>query len=157
LLGSLDVTAADGRTVVVTRGHESSLLALLLLQRNAPISVDRIIDELWADAAPENARKSIHIYVSRLRKVIGSSEIETSAAGYRLVVPPDAVDVSAFEGLVEEGRSALNRGDPGLAHETFVRCGRGGRRTSRAAPRIERQLGRRRGLVGRRLRIVGVG
>ena len=122
MLGSLDVTAEDGRPVVVTRGHESALLALLLLQRNAPVSVDRIIDELWANTAPENARKSIHIYVSRLRKVIGSSEIETSAAGYRLVVPPDAVDVSAFEGLVEDGRSALNRGDPGLAHETFDRA-----------------------------------
>jgi YVTN family beta-propeller protein len=115
----LEVTAEDGRPVVVTRGHESALLALLLLQRGAPISVDRIIEELWANAAPENARKSIHIYVSRLRKVIGSSEIETSAAGYRLAVPPEALDLTSFEGLVEDGRSALNGGDPALALQTF--------------------------------------
>ena len=122
MLGSLDVTAADGRPVVVTRGHESALLALLLLQRNAPISVDRVIDELWAGTPPDNARKSVHVYVSKLRKLLGSEEIETGPAGYRLVAGPDALDLGVFDSLVEEGRSALNRGDAALARETFDRA-----------------------------------
>ena len=119
LLGLLEVTAADGRAVEIGRGRESALLALLLLHRNEAISRDRIVDELWSGAPPENARKSVHIYVSRLRKSLGADRIETTPAGYRLRTERDEVDIDRFEGLAAEGRSALERDDPAVAESTF--------------------------------------
>ncbi len=41
--------------------------------------------------------------------------IESHPAGYRLAVPPDAVDVMAFEALAAQGRRALADGDAGEA------------------------------------------
>ena len=112
LLGLLEVTGDDGRPVEIVRGHESGLLALLLLHANEALSPERIVDELWAGAPPENARKSVHIYVSRLRKAVGPHRIETTRAGYLFKVDPHEVDVSRFESLATEGREALDRGSP---------------------------------------------
>ena len=58
LLGLLEVEDDHGPVRIVP-GRESALLALLLLHHGAPLSNDRIVDELWGDAAPENAAKSV--------------------------------------------------------------------------------------------------
>src|SRR5436190_2547089 len=122
LLGVLEVTGDDGRTVEIVRGHESGLLALLLLHANEALSPERIVEELWSGAPPENARKSVHIYVSRLRKALGSERIETTRAGYLLRVAPDELDVSHFVSLATEGREALDRGSPEEAESVFDRA-----------------------------------
>jgi DNA-binding SARP family transcriptional activator/streptogramin lyase len=122
LLGLLEVTGDDGRAVEVVRGHESALLALLLLHANEALPSERIVEELWGDKAPENARKSVHIYISRLRKALGPTRIETTPAGYRLRLAPDELDVSHFESLADEGRQALARGSPDDAEAIFDRA-----------------------------------
>src|SRR4051794_12503903 len=48
-----------------------SLLAILLQHPNAIVSTDNLLAELWGDAPPASADKSIHVYVSRLRKELG--------------------------------------------------------------------------------------
>jgi DNA-binding SARP family transcriptional activator/DNA-binding beta-propeller fold protein YncE/ABC-type branched-subunit amino acid transport system substrate-binding protein len=110
LLGLLEVQA-DGGLVPIVRGRESALLALLLVHTNEPLSIDRVVEELWGDAAPENAVKSVHIYVSRLRKALGADRIETTPAGYRLRVAVDELDVNRFERLAADGRAALDADD----------------------------------------------
>jgi YVTN family beta-propeller protein len=122
LLGLLEVTDDDGRAIEIVRGHESGLLALLLLHANDALSPERIVDELWAGAPPENARKSVHIYISRLRKALGAERIETTPAGYLLRVAPDELDVSHFESLAAEGRDALDRGAAEDAEIVFDRA-----------------------------------
>jgi YVTN family beta-propeller protein len=122
LLGLLEVTGDDGRTVEIVRGHESGLLALLLLHANEALSPERIVEELWSGSPPENARKSVHIYVSRLRKALGPERIETTRAGYLLRVAPDELDVSHFVSLATEGREALDRGSPEEAESVFDRA-----------------------------------
>jgi DNA-binding SARP family transcriptional activator len=65
---------------------------------------------------PGNALQTL---VSRLRAELrqagAGAVIESHPAGYRLVVPPDAVDVMAFEALAARGRRALADGDAGEA------------------------------------------
>ena len=122
LLGLLEVTGDDGRAIAIVRGHESGLLALLLLHANEALSAERIVDELWEGAPPENARKSVHIYVSRLRKALGAERIETTPAGYLLHVAPDVLDVAHFESLATEGRAALDRGEAEDAESVFDRA-----------------------------------
>jgi len=44
LLGLLEVTGDDGRAIAIVRGHESGLLALLLLHANEALSPERIVE-----------------------------------------------------------------------------------------------------------------
>ncbi len=48
----------------------------------------------------------------RLRKALGADAIETSAQGYRLVVPADEVDFHRFEQMVARSRELLALGEP---------------------------------------------
>jgi DNA-binding SARP family transcriptional activator/ABC-type branched-subunit amino acid transport system substrate-binding protein len=110
LLGLLEVV--DGHEgVTVGRGKESSLLAILLLHANEPVSADRLIRELWGERSPENAAKSVQQYVSRLRKSLGAERLLTTPGGYVLQVEPDELDCDRFQRLATEGRSALESGD----------------------------------------------
>jgi DNA-binding SARP family transcriptional activator len=118
-LGLLEVVADDGRLVEVAPGKESALLGFLLLHGNEALSPDRIVDALWDEGAPENARKSVQIYVSHLRKKLGADRIDTTAAGYRLRVEADEVDVHRFELFARNGAKALERGDVDGADRIF--------------------------------------
>jgi DNA-binding SARP family transcriptional activator/ABC-type branched-subunit amino acid transport system substrate-binding protein len=115
LLGLLEVEA-DGKSVRIVGGRESALLALLLLHANQPLSTERIVDELWGEEPTANASKSVHIYVSRLRKALGADRIETTQAGYRIHLAPDELDSERFARLAAAGKRrealALWRGEP---------------------------------------------
>lgn len=73
---------------------ERALLSLLAL--NVARTVPRIDCEiaLWGDDPPRTAAESLRSHVSRLRRCLGSDSVATSADGYRLAVPPDAVDAA---------------------------------------------------------------
>ena len=114
ILGLLEVVGDDGPKRIV-RGRESALLALLLLHANEPLATDRVVEELWGETAPENATKSVHIYISRLRKALGADRIETTPAGYLIRVNPGEVDVESFESLAARGQGELEAGRPDRA------------------------------------------
>ena len=118
LLGLLEVSGDKGR-ILIPRGRESQLLALLLVRRNEPIPTDRIVEELWGERAPQNAAKSVHIYVSRLRKALGPDRLETTPGGYRVPVAPDELDIVAFEDLAARGQAALEAGDAEMAQRAL--------------------------------------
>jgi branched-chain amino acid transport system substrate-binding protein len=102
LLGPLEVEDDDG-PVRIRPGRESSLLALLLVHRGSALAPDRIIEELWPDRPPENAAKSVQVYVSRLRKALGAGRIDTTPAGYRIRLEDDELDLERFERLARDG------------------------------------------------------
>jgi DNA-binding SARP family transcriptional activator/pimeloyl-ACP methyl ester carboxylesterase len=109
LLGPLE--AIDGGRPVVLAGRKlRALLALLLLHANSTVSVERLIDDLWGEEAPETARKMVQVYVSQLRKVLPEGTLRTRPPGYMAVVDPDALDLAGFERLLGEGRAALGAG-----------------------------------------------
>ena len=110
LLGLLEV-GEGGRAIEFARGQERALLAVLLLHANEPVSTDRLVEELWADQQPENAAKTLQVYVSRLRKSLGAGRLVTTHVGYSLAVEPGELDTDRFERLVDEGRNALAEGD----------------------------------------------
>ncbi|MCP3801776.1 helix-turn-helix domain-containing protein [Allokutzneria sp. A3M-2-11 16] len=63
------------------------LLACLLIAPNTVVPVRRLIDRIWGDAPPDDARAVVHTYVSRVRAVLGCPElIETLPEGYRIHV-----------------------------------------------------------------------
>jgi DNA-binding SARP family transcriptional activator len=105
ILGPLEVGEFD-RTLPLGGAKQRALLALLLLNANRVVSRARLIDELWADEPPETAVTSVHVYVSRLRKLLPSDALVTQPPGYLLQTAPEDVDLHQFERLVAEARSA---------------------------------------------------
>jgi DNA-binding SARP family transcriptional activator len=107
-----------GRQPLVLGGpRQRAVLALLLLNRREVVTTDRMIDELWGEHPPATVGKAIHVYISNLRKVVGDGILLTSDGGYRLEVEPSQVDADRFDGLVERGRTALERGYPVMARQ----------------------------------------
>jgi DNA-binding SARP family transcriptional activator len=111
ILGLLEVVE-DGRPVTIGRGRERALLALLLLNANRPLSTERLVEELWQGRRPpENAAKTVQIYVSRLRGRLGAEGILTTPAGYALQIDPAELDADRFERLAAEGQARLAAGE----------------------------------------------
>ena len=94
-----DVDALSPRDRVV--------LTVLALERDGPVSVDRIADALWGEAPPASAAKVVHGCISRLRRRLGAEAIVTVPGGYRLDLGADEVDVRRFERLVAHARELL--------------------------------------------------
>ena len=86
---------------------QRTLLALLLLTPNRPVSVDRLIDALWSDDPPAAASNALQFHVSQVRKVIGDgASIVTQEPGYLIRIDPDQLDLLRFERLVTEAERA---------------------------------------------------
>jgi DNA-binding SARP family transcriptional activator len=103
----------DGEVVRIGGPKQRALLAILVLSANQPVSVDRLIEELWGGAPPGSAAHSVEVYVSQLRKALGDpGAIITQRPGYRLQVEPEHIDLHRFESLVAEGRDAVAAGNP---------------------------------------------
>jgi DNA-binding SARP family transcriptional activator/pimeloyl-ACP methyl ester carboxylesterase len=114
ILGPLEVL--DGTTPVRLGGRrQRALLARLLLDANRTVAVDRLLDDLWGDDVPESGVKMVHIYVWQLRKLLPPGMLVTRSPGYAVELEPEAIDVVRFARLRDEGRAALDRGEPAIA------------------------------------------
>ncbi len=123
VLGPL-VLERDGLSVPLPSGHRRSLVALFLMAGGAPLSRDRLIDELWGEQPPASAVSALHVHLSKLRDLLGDL-IVREAAGYSLRAGMLELDCRRFDALVDEARAdpgrarrllgealALYRGDP---------------------------------------------
>src|SRR5271166_243827 len=101
LLGPLEMSV-DGALVPLGTPKQRAVLAMLLMNRNSPVGVDRLITALWEDWPPSGARASIHSYVSNLRKLLGGVGIDprlvlaAAPPGYRLTIAENACDLGRF-------------------------------------------------------------
>src|SRR5215216_4747136 len=118
ILGSLQVLVGE-RLIPLGAAQQREVLAILLLHRGEAVSVDRIVDDLWGERPPERATKTVQVYVSRLRKALGDGVLITRGGGYALELNGDSVDADRFRRLADEGRTALDNGDPRGARETL--------------------------------------
>jgi YVTN family beta-propeller protein len=116
ILGPLEVLEHD-RPLVVGGPKVRALLAMLLLHRGEVVSTDRLIDALWAERASATAAKTVHVYVSNLRKALGDGLLVTRGHGYLLQTGTGQLDLDRFEALVAEGRRDLQAGDGRAAGE----------------------------------------
>jgi DNA-binding SARP family transcriptional activator len=125
VLGSFRVVA-EGRSLPLGGYKQRALLAALLLERNRPVSADRLIDALWGERAPASAANSVQVYVSRLRRTLASAcrdaQLLTKPTGYVLAVRDDDVDAEQFERLLAEGREALRAGEAARAEAVLARA-----------------------------------
>src|SRR5260370_34224664 len=115
LLGPLQVRDEAGRLVHVGSRQLRVLFTLLALNAGRVVPAGSMAGQIWPDDPPGNPGNALQTLVSRLRAELRSAGfdgvIESHPAGYRLAVPPDAVDVTVFETLAARGRRALADGD----------------------------------------------
>ena len=94
ILGPLEVVE-EGSPLVLGGARQRALLALLLTRANEVVSTDRLIDELWGERAPKAAGNALQYHVSRLRKLLASSDvIVTREPGYLIRVGPDELGIA---------------------------------------------------------------
>jgi DNA-binding SARP family transcriptional activator len=118
ILGTFEVWH-EGRPVHVEGAKERALLAFLSLHAGEPVSVDRLIDELWGDSPPATARKSVQVRVAGLRRALPGNVLVTRGDAYLVRLEPNQLDLQRFEQLLSDGSDALAAGDPAAARATL--------------------------------------
>jgi predicted ATPase/DNA-binding SARP family transcriptional activator len=100
ILGTFEVVGSGGR-VSVRGAKRRGLLACLIVHARRCLSPDFLVEELWGEAAPEGACRTVQTYVSQLRKLLGDdARLETRSGGYALEVEATDIDARRFERAV---------------------------------------------------------
>src|SRR4051812_39410483 len=118
LLGALELVAA-GRSVDLGPAKQRTLLAATAFDVGRPVGVDALIDRIWDDRPPAEARSVLHTYVARVRRVLEGASRQGGAqvtllrrsGGYELAAEANLVDLHRFRWLVERSRTR-DRQDP---------------------------------------------
>ncbi|WP_431920098.1 BTAD domain-containing putative transcriptional regulator [Micromonospora wenchangensis] len=95
----------DGTPVALGAPRQRAVLARLVAGGGHVVSVDRLVDDLWAGDPPPRARAALQVYVSNLRRVLEPDRrartparvLVTVAPGYALRLPTAHVDAWRFE------------------------------------------------------------
>lgn len=98
-------------------------LAMLLLDANHVIPIDRLIMAVWDEEPPATARGQVQICISTLRRQVlndgGHQQIASSRPGYMLILPNGALDSDVFEARVATARNAVKNNKLPRAHSEF--------------------------------------
>jgi DNA-binding SARP family transcriptional activator/tetratricopeptide (TPR) repeat protein len=108
VLGPLQV-AVQGEPVQLGASRLRTLVALLALSPDAPVSLERLAMLMWPGQTPDSPRRSLQTYIGRLRAALGTRWVESTPSGVALRVRPDDVDAVRFERLVEQAAGAGER------------------------------------------------
>ncbi|MFD1542057.1 AfsR/SARP family transcriptional regulator [Nonomuraea guangzhouensis] len=128
LLGPVGIWKGDHRLGPVT-AQQRTVLAMLSLDPERVVSVDRLVTALWRGEPPALARNAVQGCVSRIRRVLATAgpaeaRLTTSRHGYCLMTERRTVDLHRFRELVREAEKS----EPAKAYEllrTGLRLWRG--------------------------------
>jgi SARP family transcriptional regulator, regulator of embCAB operon len=101
VLGPLLVTA-HGIRVPLGAAKQRAVLAMLVINRNRPVSVDSLIDGVWGDDPVPAARTSIQSHISTLRRLLHGAGADpyvvlaSAPPGYQISVADTDCDVGRF-------------------------------------------------------------
>lgn len=118
VLGQLSALAGETR-VKLGGKRQRLVLAVLLANANRVVSQDALLDAVWNGQLPEGGPRTLHTYISILRKTLGEG-IDRDGSGYILEIAPDQLDAYRFEGLVADARTKVES-DPQHANELLRR------------------------------------
>lgn len=105
VLGPLQVTRGADR-LAIPSGRRCSVLAHLIARVGTPTSADALIEDAWAGRPPNDPRAALHTVISRLRSALGVETVRSTAGGYLLDVPEEAIDAARFVALCDRAAGA---------------------------------------------------
>lgn len=105
MLGGLQLVVG-GRPSPFPSGRPGRLLAALVLARGRAVSVNDLVDDVWADDVPVDPRAALHTTVRRARQALGdeAGRLGLVGAGYRLDLRDVVVDSDEFRRLARQAR-----------------------------------------------------
>ncbi|GAA1926960.1 hypothetical protein GCM10009815_21830 [Nocardioides marmoribigeumensis] len=114
MLGTTGVTGDDGQPVDIPARKRRAILAALVLRREGA-SADGLLDLVWGESSQRAGHGSLHSYVSGLRRALEPglgprqrpTTLLTTDQGYRLALPPEAVDALVFADVVRSRHRVL--------------------------------------------------
>jgi predicted ATPase/DNA-binding SARP family transcriptional activator len=116
----------DGQQLPFPAGRPGRLLASLLVARGKVVTDDRLVDDVWGEELPVDARAALHTTVGRARRALGpeGSRIARTAVGYRLDLAGVVVDADQFAAALTQAR-ALEDGRRLAAYDEALALWRG--------------------------------
>jgi DNA-binding SARP family transcriptional activator len=114
ILGPVQVWAR-GRSFPVGEPRQQAVLAALLVDAGRPVTVDTLVDRVWGDSPPPQARRSLQAHVAKIRRVLhGAAEADSDTAqplvrdagGYMIAADIAHVDALRFRDLVAQSHPA---------------------------------------------------
>jgi predicted ATPase/DNA-binding SARP family transcriptional activator len=116
----------DGRERPFPAGRPGRLLASLLVARGRVVTDDRLVDDVWKEDLPVDARAALHTTVGRARRALGpeGTRIGRTAVGYRLDLTGVDVDADRFATALARAR-ALEDGGRLAAYDEALSLWRG--------------------------------
>jgi DNA-binding SARP family transcriptional activator len=121
ILGPLEVAVGPGAAVDIPGQRLPALLTRLAIDPGRVVASAQLVEAVWQDDPPAGAANALQSLVSRLRRLLPGL-VDSSPAGYRLAVEPEAVDATRFEALARAGRAELAAGRPADAATTLRRA-----------------------------------
>jgi DNA-binding SARP family transcriptional activator len=101
VLGPLQLSV-DCQPVPLGTPKQRAVLAMLLINRNRPLSRDSLISAIWEDSAQSDPVHNLHVYIANLRSILGTAGVDprttlaSARPGYLLSVPDAACDLGRF-------------------------------------------------------------
>lgn len=126
LLGTVRAFRA-GAELPIGPPRQRAVFAMLALAANRVVARDELIDGLWGADPPVSVVNRLHVMVGGLRRVLEPERTRRSAgqlltlagSGYRLQLPPGALDVQDFDARLRRARTCAAAADPAGAVAAF--------------------------------------
>lgn len=115
ILGPVLIEGRDGAPVAVPGARAQAFIRALAMARTHSLSTASLIDAVWGDEPPGNARAALQTLVSRLRAVASNDLIASTQAGYMLATDAAGTDIGRARTLLEEARNQAARAPAGAA------------------------------------------
>jgi DNA-binding SARP family transcriptional activator len=80
VLGPLEVAVKDQPLILGGR-RQRAVLAVLLLNANEFVPIDRLVEETWIGRPPPSAAGTVQTYISRLRRALLGSRASVITRG----------------------------------------------------------------------------
>ncbi|MFC6017000.1 BTAD domain-containing putative transcriptional regulator [Plantactinospora solaniradicis] len=101
-----------GQVVDLGPPKRRTVFAALAVDAGRPVPVDTLVDRVWNDAPPAEARNTLYAHIVRIRRALAESggangipvRLKRRAGGYLLDVDPGQVDLHRFRHLTEQAR-----------------------------------------------------
>ena len=117
ILGPLEVSRS-GCMVALGGPRQRAVLAVLVLEANRVVSMDRLAEDIWGGHPPEGWATTLQTYVFHLRRAlepgrargVAGDVLVTRDRGYLLRVDREHLDAALFQDRFTAGRAALDAG-----------------------------------------------